>query len=117
MADLDSPETGSENIQSSPAPISPTMTLQKAVDLGEYDPNYLKAFPEWQTLSRHVQFQFIRQGLKNRNSQLFQEYASICNILNFSQKPHLQEALKNIEAQRGKLLTDEERLFEEYSKP
>ncbi len=30
-----------------------SMTLQKAVDLGEYHPDFLANFPEWHTLSRH----------------------------------------------------------------
>lgn len=82
-------------------PSSPTMILQKAVDLGEYEPEYLATFPE---------------GLENHMRQLTQQYAAICNILDFSKKPHLQEALKNIGIQQKKLRADKERLFMEYTK-
>ena len=40
------------------------MTLQKAVELGE----------------------FIRTGLRNRKGQLMTQYASLFNVLNYSQK-------------------------------
>ena len=44
------------------------MTLQKAIELGEYDPDYLAQFAEWSSLSRHSQFELIRQALRNRDS-------------------------------------------------
>ena len=68
----------------------PKMTLQGAVELGEYKPEYLATFPEWHTLSRHVQFQFIREGLDNRRKQLTVQWAEINNILDFRLKPHLK---------------------------
>ncbi len=91
------------------------MTLQKAVDLGEYEPEYLATFPEWHTLSPHVQFQFIRQGLDNRNRQLVVQWAEINNVLDFRLKPHLKEALDNIQKQIKKLDRDREKLYLEYS--
>ncbi len=91
------------------------MTLQKAVDLGEYEPEYLATFPEWHTLSQHVQFQFIRQGLDNRNRQLVVQWAEINNVLDFRLKPHLKEALDNIQRQIKKVDEDRERLYLEYS--
>lgn len=117
MPDFDSAEQGVESVQPSSGSASPMMTLQKAVDLGEYDPEYLATFPEWHSLSRHVQFQFIQQGLENRNKQLTQQYAAICNILDFSKKPHLQKALRNLEEQTRQLKDEKEKLFMEYSKP
>lgn len=45
---------------------TPTMSLQKAVDMGEYDPHYLSTFPEWQTLTKYMQFQFVKTGIENR---------------------------------------------------
>ena len=94
---------------------TPNMTLQKAIDLGEYKPEYLATFSEWHTLSRHVQFQFIKKGLDNRNKQLLSQWAETVNMLDFSKKPHLAEALKNIENQMNLLDTDKEKLYLEYS--
>src|SRR5439155_22933830 len=61
-----------------------TITLQKAVDMGEYDPKQLVNFPEWHTLSANLQFQFIRQGLKNRERLLNVQWAEMFNVSNFS---------------------------------
>ena len=60
------------------------MTLPKAIDMGEYKPEYLSTFPEWHTLSRHVQFQYIRAAIENRRKQLLTQYAAINNILDFT---------------------------------
>ena len=40
----------------------PAITFQKAIDMGEYNPDYLATFPEWHSLTRHVQFEFIRRA-------------------------------------------------------
>ncbi len=95
---------------------SSKMTLQKAIELGEYEPEYLATFPEWHTLSRHVQFQFIRQGIDNRHRHLIVQWAEINNVLDFRLKPELKEALENIQKQLHKLEDDRERLYLEYSK-
>lgn len=95
---------------------STKMTLQKAVELGEYNPKFLSTFPEWHSLSRHAQFQFIREGLENRRRHLITQWAEINNFLDFRLKPHLKEALKNIELQLKILEDDRERLHLEYSK-
>jgi hypothetical protein len=92
------------------------ITLRGAIDLGEYDPNYLGTFPEWNQLSRHIQFQYIKTAIDNRRKQLTMQYAEVNNILDFSKKPHLTEALKNIEKQLKIIELDRERLFVEYSK-
>ncbi len=92
------------------------MTLQKAVDMGEYDPKFLSTFAEWHTLSRHVQFQFIRTAIENRRKHLVVQYAEVNNMLDFSKKPHLADALRNIERQLKIIENDREKLFVEYSK-
>lgn len=92
------------------------MTLREAIDMGEYNPEFLATFPEWHTLGRHVQFQFIRQGLDNRRKHLIVQYAEINNILDFRLKPHLKEAMSNIEKQLKAMEIDREKLFVEYSK-
>lgn len=94
---------------------SSKMTLQKAIEMGEYNPNYLATFPEWLTLSRHIQFQYIRDAIENRRRHLIVQYAEINNILDFSRKPHLKTAMRNIEIQLRKVEEDRENLFVEYS--
>lgn len=96
-------------------PVSTVMTLQKAVDMGEYDPDFLATFPEWLQLSRHIQWEMIRQGLKNRTKQLRRHWAEMSNQPDFSQKPYLAMAMKNIQKQLEELQTDEEKLQVEYS--
>lgn len=92
------------------------MTLHKAIEMGEYDPDYLATFPAWHDLSRHIQFQYIREALDNRNRHLITQWAEINNMLDFRLKPNLATALKNIEIQLKKLDRDKERLYLEYSK-
>lgn len=91
------------------------MTLQKAIELGEYSPAFLGQFPEWQQLTRHIQFEYIRTALDNRNRQLIKQWAEIVNVLDFSKKPHLSKALRNIEEQLEKLKQDREDLYVEFS--
>jgi hypothetical protein len=98
-------------------PVTTTnMTLQKAVNMGEYKPDYLSTFPEWHTLSRHVQFQFIKQGLENRRHQLLQQYGQVSNVLDFRLKPELKVVLDNIHKQLRKVEADFEKISEDYFK-
>ena len=92
------------------------MTLQMAIDMGEYNPEYLATFAEWHDLSRYIQFQYIRTALENRRKNLLLQWAEISTILDFSKKPELAEALKNIEKQLRTIEDDRETLFVEYSK-
>jgi hypothetical protein len=92
------------------------LTLDKAIALGEYNPGVLGTFKEFITLSRHAQYQLIREALKNREKQLWLQWAEINNQLNFSKKPYLQAGLDNIQKQIDKLHDDEEKLILEYSK-
>lgn len=110
-------EDNIEKGKSSTRPVSSSkMTLQKAIDMGEYNPDYLATFSEWLTLSKHIQFQYIRTAIENRRGHLITQYAEINNILDFSKKPHLNKALRNIEKQLRKVEEDREELFVEYSK-
>jgi len=112
-------ENGSSGGSSTPSDgtmhTSSTMTLQKAVDLGEYNPDYLATFPEWHTLSKHVQWQMLKKAIDTRENQLVHQWAEVANTTDFSKKPQLQEALKNIQDQRHKVLEDKDRLIVEYS--
>jgi hypothetical protein len=105
-----------KGISSSPKNLSNTLTLDKAIELGEYAPKFLAQFPEWKRFSRHVQFEYIRKAIDNRNRHLITQWAEITNVLDFRLKPHLNEALRNIEKQLQALRDDKERLYFEYSK-
>lgn len=117
MSGFDSNENMEQLSSSKPrSSSSPLITLTKAIELGEYDPEYLSQFDDWKKLSRHSQFELIRKAIENRLRQLIGQYAEINNVLDFSKKPHLQEALKNIDDQRRKVLQDKEDLYLEYSR-
>lgn len=110
-------EGGKEKLSGgNPIKLPPAMTLQKAVDLGEYDPEYLSTFPEWHSLSRYLQLQFIRQGLDNREGRLMQQWSEMANELNFRVRPQLKQAQDNIMKQIKKVQADREKLYLEYSK-
>lgn len=106
-----------ETLSSKKPPTTATkLTLEKAVELGEYDPNFLANFPEWHTLSKHIQFQYVRQALDNRHKQLLTQYAELHNVLDLRNKPEIWEAIHNMEKQLHHILEEKERLFAEYSK-
>jgi hypothetical protein len=109
---------GGENEQgasSKPPALATKLTLEKAVELGEYDPNFLANFPEWHTLSRHIQFQYVKKALENRNRQLLGQYAELNNVLDLRNKPEIWDAIRNMEKQLHELLDIKEKLFAEYS--
>ncbi|MBP9699858.1 hypothetical protein KBD71_01095 [Candidatus Woesebacteria bacterium] len=94
---------------------STTITLLKAVELGEYEPTQLGRFPEWHTLSTHAQYELVRKGMQNHDFQLRRLWAEINNQLNFSTKPSLQQARNNVDAQIQQLRRDEDRLMVEFT--
>jgi len=104
-----------QGINSKPPTMVTKLTLEKAVELGEYEPDFLANFPEWHALSRHVQFQYIRKALENRNHQLLAQYAELNNVLDLRNKPDVWKAIKNMEKQLHQLLEIKEKLFSEYS--
>ena len=68
------------------------------------------------TLSPHIQWQLIRKALDIRHKQLITQYAELNNVLNFSKKPQVHEALNGVEAQLKRLSDEREELYVEYSK-
>ena len=111
------PEEFSEKVKGGKtAKTDQNKTLQKAIDFGEYNPDYLSTFPEWATLSKHVQFQMIKTGIENRRKQLLMQYAEISNVLDFRLKPELKETLDNIHKQLKMLDTVFEKHSMEYFK-
>jgi len=113
---MDGDEFG-ENIKGGGSPQTTSkMTIQKAVDFGEYDPKFLSTLPEWHTLSKHIQFQYIKTALENRRHQLLQQYAEISYVLDFRLIPELKETLDNIHKQIKQLDVDFEKISMEYFK-
>ena len=65
-------EPSSETL-SGPSSSNPTtfvLNLQTAINMGEYEPDYLSQFPEWQTLTPNMQYEFVRKGIENKRRQL-----------------------------------------------
>lgn len=91
------------------------LTLQQAIEFGEYDPKYLANFAEWHNLSVHVQWQLIKKALNNRHSQLITQYSELNNVLDLRLKPDVQAAMKNVEKRLKDFERDRERLYVEYS--
>jgi hypothetical protein len=92
-----------------------TLSFHEAIEMGEYQPEYLSAYPEWHTFSQHTKLQYIRKALDNRRHQLLAQWADINTALDFRLKPELQQAIKNIEAQLKDLENDREKLYVEYT--
>lgn len=90
------------------------MTFEKAIELGEYEPEYLEGFPEWHQFTKHVKWSYVRQALKNRMRMLRVQWAEIANQPNLSEKPHLKAALKGVERQIDQVQMDEEKLQVEF---
>jgi len=95
--------------------MQPPFDLEKAIELGEYDPEILQNYPEWQSLGKHAQYQLIRRGLKNRRTHLRMQYAEVFNQPDFSRKPYLKPALKKIEVALKELTAEEERMQIEFA--
>lgn len=96
---------------------SAPFSLREAISLGEYEPEILSRYPEWEKLSNYARFQLISQGLETRRKQLFKKWSEIINFIDDSDNPTLQEEAKNnIERQLKKAREDKERLYLEYSK-
>src|SRR3990172_7396662 len=114
---MDEHDPKEQNLSSGSNPPSKksSLTLQQAIEFGEYDPKYLSNFAEWHTLSAHIQWQLIRKALDIRQRQLITQYAELNNVLDMSKKPHIHGAMKNVEKQISDLMKDRERLYVEYS--
>lgn len=92
------------------------LSFKDAIRMGEYNPQFLATYPEWQQFSPHVQFQYIRQALENRRKQLLMQWAEVNNMLDFRMKPQLADTLKNIEKQLKQVEKDRENIYFEFSK-
>lgn len=112
---MDETNEKEQGLRSKSSAIVTKLTLEKAIELGEYDPHFLANFPEWHTLSRHIQFEYIRKALDNRHRQLLTQYAELNNVLDLRMKPEIHKAIRNMEQQLSNILKEKERLYSEYS--
>jgi hypothetical protein len=101
--------------RSKPKPKSPQMTLEKAIELGEYDEKFLETFSEWHNLSHNIRFNYILKAIKNRRQFLRQNYAETFNVIDYSQKPELKKVLEAINARLNELQKEEEKIRINYS--
>lgn len=93
-----------------------SMTLEKAVEMGEYDPNFLSTFPEWAGFSEYIRWNYIRQAIHNRRRFLMQNWAETNNVLDLRLKPEMKQVLDRINDQIVALNQAEEKLRVEYIK-
>jgi hypothetical protein len=107
-------EPKEQDLKSAPSQKS-NLTLQQVIDFGEYNPKFLSNFAEWHTLSPHIQWQLVRKALDIRQKQLYSQYAELNNVLDFSKKPRIWDALKNLEKQIKHLAEDRESLYIEFT--
>lgn len=94
---------------------SPQMTLERAIELGEYSPKFLSTFPQWLDLSDNIRFNYILRAIKNRRQFLRLNYAETFNVTNYSQKPELKKVLEAINDRLEELQKEEEKYRIEYS--
>jgi|SRR3990167_6555203 len=108
-------EPKEQNLGGGSPPAQSTISLQQAIDFGEYDPKHLENFAEWHTLSVHIQWQLIRKALDIRHRQLITQYAELSTALDYSKKPEVMKACRNVERQLKNLASEKEKLYIEYS--
>ena len=92
------------------------MTLEKAVEMGEYDPKFLSTFPEWASFTDNIRWHYIRQAIQNRRNFLLLNWAETNNVLDLSLKPEMKQVLDRIMDQVKILNKDEEKLRLEFIK-
>jgi hypothetical protein len=101
--------------RSKPKSSVPHMTLERAVELGEYDEGFLSTFPDWHNLSHNIRFNYILKALKNRRQFLRLNYAETFNVLDYSKKPELKKVLESINKRLDELQKEEEQIRINYS--
>ncbi len=80
-------------------------------------PELLSQYPEWQTLSHHVQWEYIAKAMANRKTQLMRKWSETINFMDQSDIVGLKKQIADsIFEQIRKLGEGKERLYLEYSK-
>ncbi len=93
-----------------------SLTLKDVIALGEYEPEILGKYPEWENLSNSARFELIRQGLEKRRKRIFDMWCDVVNFIGDFPQADRQETKGNLERQMQQLRADKERLYNEYSK-
>jgi len=104
----------SERPSKSTSPLPAKMTLEKAVEMGEYNPSFLSTFPEWSTFTNNIRWHYVREAIKNRRRFLQLNYAETNNVLDLHLKPEMKQVLDKITEQIILLNREEERLRLEF---
>lgn len=102
--------------KSKPRKSTSKMTLEKAVEMGEYDPNFLSTFPEWAGFSNNIRWHYVRDAIQNRRHFLMINWAETNNVLDFRLKPEMKAVVDKINNQLKLLNDEEERLRLEFIK-
>ncbi len=85
--------------------------------MGEYQPEKLAQYPEWQTFSHHVQWEYISKAMTNRKTQLMRKWSETINFMDQSDIVGLKKQIADsIFEQIRQLGEEKERLYLEYSK-
>jgi hypothetical protein len=92
------------------------MTLEKAIEMGEYNPDFLSTFPEWSTFTNYIRWHHIRRAIVNRRRFLLLNYAETNNVLDLRLKPEMKLVMDRIYRQLDLLAREEERLRLEFIK-
>ena len=101
---------------SKPKKSSTKMTLEKAVEMGEYDPKFLSTFPEWAGFSNNIRWHYVRDAIQNRRHFLMVNWAETNNVFDFRLKPEMKEVIDKINAQLVSLNQEVEKLRLEFIK-
>ncbi len=118
MSNTDESNEGGETLAASPPPTTGAfLTLQKAIDLGQFDPEYLSRFPEWHELPRTAQFELVKKAIENRDAQIWRHYAELNNVLDLRLKPQMKPAMDKLVEEHKKLMDEKEKLFVKYAMP
>lgn len=93
------------------------MTFEEAIKMGEYQPERLAQYSEWQLLSHHVQWEYVSKAMANRKTQLMRKWSETINFMDQSDIVGLKKQIADsIFEQIRKLGEEKERLYLEYSK-
>ena len=91
------------------------MTFVEAIQMGEYQPQFLSQYPEWQTMSKHVQLEYISKAIDIRKRQLVKKWGEIINMMDENAIPEMkQKMVDQVFAQMKKLSEERERIYYEY---
>ena len=92
-----------------------SLTFSKAIELGEYEPNFLEQFPEFSELTRPSQYEYVKKAIENRIKHIWVHWSELANLPDMSIKPQIRKAMEKLEQQHKKVMADKERLYIEFA--